>query len=365
MSKFSLYNVLESGLDIDNNDKTVKVVPTLKQSDYALVKNVLNRLGGKWNTSARNFIFSKNPKALIDRVLSCGSNKLNKFSFFPTPQSVFDYMAKFTSLNFLGASGKDVITLEPSCGEGALVHALKSYGEQEGRNFVVDAFDIDEINVVFCQESGLEANQADFLKLDPKPIYDLAIMNPPFNGREFIKHIRHAQKFLKHTGVLIAVVPTQWLSGSNEDFDWLLEQAQICNGEELTTSGWFEPGTFEGVAITTTVIELKSVSAANEILESDDYRSRSVELFNAQFFSSKRCVMMAEKRLVNKELGLDEVDEITFDIINSYFQTERDLAINLPKRFINDYGVSVKESFIDGYDARPTTEYGQFMLFAA
>lgn len=37
--------------------------------------------------------------------------------------------------------------------------------------------------------------------------FDLVVMNPPFYGRHYEKHVRHALKFLKPRGLLVAILP--------------------------------------------------------------------------------------------------------------------------------------------------------------
>lgn len=47
---------------------------------------------------------------------------------------------------------------------------------------------------------------ADFLKVQPTPIYDRVIMNPPFDRERDIDHVMHALKFLKEDGRLVAIM---------------------------------------------------------------------------------------------------------------------------------------------------------------
>jgi 16S rRNA G1207 methylase RsmC len=46
-----------------------------------------------------------------------------------------------------------------------------------------------------------------FLESHPVPDYDVVVMNPPFYGRHYVKHVRHALKFLKPGGTLVAILP--------------------------------------------------------------------------------------------------------------------------------------------------------------
>jgi hypothetical protein len=46
-----------------------------------------------------------------------------------------------------------------------------------------------------------------FLDAAPTGDFDLVVMNPPFYGKHYAKHVRHAFEFLKPEGKLIAILP--------------------------------------------------------------------------------------------------------------------------------------------------------------
>lgn len=48
---------------------------------------------------------------------------------------------------------------------------------------------------------------ANFLEQPARPEFDNVVMNPPFYGRHYVKHVQHALKFLKPGGVLVAILP--------------------------------------------------------------------------------------------------------------------------------------------------------------
>jgi len=338
MSKFDLYKTLSNELDINTELRTVSVIPQLNKSDYAKVKSIFERLGGKWSTKNQSFEFTKCPQALIDRVLEVGSQQLNKFHFYPTPQEVFDYMAEFTPLSYLGASVGNVKTLEPSCGEGNLIRCLNEFGEVEGRIFDVDGYDVDPLNVMFCEEAGLNVKQADFLSLLPVSEYDLVIMNPPFNGDEFIKHIRHAQKFLNDNGLLISVIPVEWLkdTGKNSNREWLLEQAQIDSASDLEENNFFEPGTFNGVSLPTAVISLRSVNASKRVLEKDSYKKISIDDF-IFFIDNDERSSDRLRVLDKKELSENETILAVEELVRKHLLSSSNDLIHIVKRFEKEY----------------------------
>lgn len=46
-------------------------------------------------------------------------------------------------------------------------------------------------------------------------------MNPPFYGRHYLHHVRHALKFLRPGGVLVAILPaTAWYDHDELKGEW-------------------------------------------------------------------------------------------------------------------------------------------------
>ncbi|MFA0809319.1 hypothetical protein [Microbulbifer epialgicus] len=336
---FSLFKTIEQDLLINTDDKTISVIPELATKDYAKVKSILNRLGGVWRKSQQVFEFKKCPKALIDRVLTLGSRQINKFQFYPTPAEVFQYITEYTPLSYIGASGKTIRVLEPSAGEGSLVRQLMDFGRQEERDFVIDGYDIDPLNVIFCQEAGLNISQADFLNTEPKADYDLVLMNPPFSGDVFIKHLRHAQRYLKSDGILISVVPTEWILDhkSRKNRSWLFEQAQLDSIEDMNPGNFFEPGTFKGVSISTTVICLRSEEAAKKTLNSDEFKVSAVETFDAWISNCGAMEEHSNKLIADIEQRPSEIIDSVGALVSNILKVRDSDTIHLYDRFEADY----------------------------
>ncbi|WP_194094687.1 class I SAM-dependent methyltransferase [Marivivens aquimaris] len=103
--------------------------------------------------------------------------------------------------------------LEPSCGEGHLIDALHSFlaMQKETRmrscEVIVDGIEYFEARAMVCRQKGYAVQVANFLKVHPDPIYDFVLMNPPFYGQHYLKHLAHARKFLKPSGRLVSVLP--------------------------------------------------------------------------------------------------------------------------------------------------------------
>jgi hypothetical protein len=96
---------------------------------------------------------------------------------------------------------KGAQVLEPSCGDGALMDALRKAGAK------VQGIEVDPGRAAHAYAKGHAVLRANFLDTAPTPDFDHVVMNPPFYGRHYAKHVRHAFKFLKPGGTLTAILP--------------------------------------------------------------------------------------------------------------------------------------------------------------
>lgn len=91
--------------------------------------------------------------------------------------------------------------LEPSCGDGRIMDELRTRGCR--------AFGI-EVHVGRAAEARAKGHAVltgNFLEQPARPDFDFVVMNPPFYGRHYVKHVRHALKFLKPGGLLVSILP--------------------------------------------------------------------------------------------------------------------------------------------------------------
>jgi phospholipid N-methyltransferase len=126
-------------------------------------------------------------------------------AFYPTPQDVIDRLLDDVYI------GQDSKVLEPSAGTGNIVRALLAKGA------TVDAVEIHPDRVAalgHLRHPRLTVLPANFLRLEPRPVYDVVVMNPPFYGTHWIEHVTHAYEFLAPGGVLVSVLPVSAELGS-------------------------------------------------------------------------------------------------------------------------------------------------------
>lgn len=73
-----------------------------------------------------------------------------------------------------------------------------------------------------------------FLEQPAREEFDFVVMNPPFYGRHYVKHVNHAMKFLKPGGMLVTVLPaTAYYDHGELKGRW----------EDLPTASFSEAGT--------------------------------------------------------------------------------------------------------------------------
>ena len=121
--------------------------------------------------------------------------------FYPTPRAVIDQIMR----DLCDVRGLRV--LEPSCGDGRIMDVLRSAGAD------VLGCEVDTMRAMMAEAKGHKVIKGNFLELEPKPVFDLVVMNPPFYGRHYAKHVRHALRFIKASddkwrrNKLVAILP--------------------------------------------------------------------------------------------------------------------------------------------------------------
>lgn len=93
------------------------------------------------------------------------------------------------------------LVLEPSCGDGAILDELVKRGMKAA------GIEVDAGRAQQSRAKGHSVMIGNFLSVEPNPVYDAVVMNPPFVGKHYVKHVEHALKFLKDGGQLITILP--------------------------------------------------------------------------------------------------------------------------------------------------------------
>ncbi|MBA8904116.1 DUF4942 domain-containing protein [Phyllobacterium sp. P30BS-XVII] len=183
-----------------------------------------------------------------------------RFGFYPTPDGACDRV--FRNISVLQrADHPQLRILEPSAGTGNLarrcVRSIDDLGNYERERYL-DQFRFD--NLVDCveiqpglaqalQEEGIynRVFTKDFLQLTPDVtgLYDLVVMNPPFDRERDIDHVMHALKFLKEDGRLVAIMSagTEFRETKKSTAFRALMQKMNAQWEDLPPGSFSEVGT--------------------------------------------------------------------------------------------------------------------------
>lgn len=135
-----------------------------------------------------------------------GTAVAKDLQYYPTPKKVVDEVLSAAGIYTREQwSRRDDATplrvLEPSCGCGRFLDEIKQRGAR------VVGIEIDPGRAEVARRKGHAVVNGNFLEHTPSPDFDVVVMNPPFYGRHYVKHVRHALKFLKPRGTLVAVLP--------------------------------------------------------------------------------------------------------------------------------------------------------------
>lgn len=94
--------------------------------------------------------------------------------------------------------------LEPSCGEGSLLLALRNAGADPR---LVYGVEVDSSRAAKCRRLGFRVYTGNFLETAFTNKFDFVLMNPPFYGKHYAKHVLHAWSLLAPGGTLVAILP--------------------------------------------------------------------------------------------------------------------------------------------------------------
>lgn len=214
----------------------LKLIGQLDRALYVKTDKVLSAAGGKWNRKAGAHLFTTDPWDVIEQILLTGEIAAPKdFGFFPTPEAIVERLIQLAQLR------AGMVVLEPSAGHGAILKGVAKCA-------VVDCYELLEKNIAVLNGLGLARRviQADFLKVEPAPVYDAVVMNPPFAPQQAdIRHVLHALKFVKPGGRLSSVMAAGVLFRENRMTADFRELVGVRGGtiEENPEGAFRESGT--------------------------------------------------------------------------------------------------------------------------
>lgn len=147
------------------------------------------------------------PDAEEEGVKPSASTAVAKdLQFYWSPPAVVAAALDFADIHSRDAYayGRDLPeyrVLEPSCGDGRILDELRARGCR------AMGFEYHAPRAAEARAKGHSVVTANFLEQAPVAEFDKVVMNPPFYGRHYVKHVSHAYKFLKPGGTLVSILP--------------------------------------------------------------------------------------------------------------------------------------------------------------
>jgi len=132
--------------------------------------------------------------------IKAGVKVVTATSLFPTPPELAKRMFELADIH----PGECV--LEPSAGTGNLIKAVLDRVDTEVLAYEINR-DLSDMLYRLYPSYKLQVRNKDFLEVtDFQGCYPKILMNPPFENKQDIRHVRHAFTFLKPGGRLVAVM---------------------------------------------------------------------------------------------------------------------------------------------------------------
>lgn len=147
------------------------------------------------------------PDAEPEGVKPSASTAVAKdLQFYWTPQTVVEAALEFAGIHgrngySYGSQMPEHRVLEPSCGDGRILDELRA---RKCRSLGVEYH---PGRAMQAKAKGHNVVMGNFLEQPAEEDFDYVVMNPPFYGRHYAKHVRHAYKFLKPGGTLVSILP--------------------------------------------------------------------------------------------------------------------------------------------------------------
>ena len=172
---------------------------------YKRIDALFGRFRGKWvggKKAAHLFPEPITGQVVIDSICAGIIPANNEYSLFPTQEPVIDSMMVELEA-YCDDPEAAYRFLEPSAGTGAIAQRLRTAYP----NATIDTIEIDPVNIRILQSQGFAPVGKDFLTYATDCQYDAVVMNPPFNGNEYVKHIEKATRLISTHGVVVTIAP--------------------------------------------------------------------------------------------------------------------------------------------------------------
>lgn len=239
-------------------DNTFKL-PEGQLDCYPEIKLLMAAIGGKWAGGKKRMEFAPGVDCSVLVSAACDRGEIpasNPLDFFPTPPDIVSEIesSSWTTgrwdarIIVAEIDNRPVRYLEPNGGSGALVAVMAAKMRPH-----------DEL--VVCEKNPLlagmlrtrfpqaQVHEGDFLEYTDGGKFDVILMNPPFDGRAYRKHVEHAESMLDRLGMLVSIVPATFKTHGD---DFLYNVASRGEWQDLGADR------FEDAKVATTAIFIEN-----------------------------------------------------------------------------------------------------------
>jgi hypothetical protein len=192
--------VLRNQVVWSDDGKKAKM-PQLDPKLYKKVKKAFEAMGGRWSRGDDATVFDEDPRAQVNGLITHGVLSVARDGFFRTPRDVSWRMFELAPID------PEANTLEPECGDGAIVEELLKFHIQRERMYCIEQ---NPKRCQFVRESwpGVHVACGNFLKFrnSARIPFQRIYMNPPFEQGQDADHVRKAYDLLAEGGRLVSIM---------------------------------------------------------------------------------------------------------------------------------------------------------------
>jgi hypothetical protein len=164
-----------------------------------------------------------------------GSAVSADLQYYPTParvvRIVLDEIGLYSKRDQWHTSWSAKRVLEPSCGDGLIMDEIAARGHR------CLGVEVHAGRAQQARDKGHNVMSGNFLDAAPNPIFDCVVMNPPFSGKHWRKHLAHALKCLAPGGVLACILP------ASAEYDHEVSKEFDGRWHDLPVASFAESGT--------------------------------------------------------------------------------------------------------------------------
>lgn len=160
----------------------------------AMIDEALAQIGGV--REGDTHLFDYPPKDVISEIVVSGKvpDKMS-YQFYSTTAELAKEFVEWVGVD------EHSLCYETSAGTGSIAKQmpLQTY-----------CVEVDRLRAMVLDKMGFDVTQADFLRLKPSDLHgaaDVVLMNPPYSGRAWQKHMEHAVHFIREGGTIGAILP--------------------------------------------------------------------------------------------------------------------------------------------------------------